>query len=190
MRGLDYYGNTVFEWVTDSLGAQGTVCAGGRYDGLVEQLGGTPAPGVGFAMGLERLVLLLEVAGSQPDDRARPHAYWVLGDAAAQRFAFVLAERLRDRLPWLRLQMHCGEGRMKSQMKKADRSGAELVLIVGEEELAAGEVSVRGLREGGPEQCRVGADAAGGLPGTTDRRALSGGGQKSATGRDRGSLRY
>ncbi|MBP6382762.1 MAG: histidine--tRNA ligase [Pseudomonadales bacterium] len=155
VRGLDYYGKTVYEWVTDSLGAQGTVCAGGRYDALVEQLGGTPVPGVGFAMGLERLVLLLEVAGSQPDDRARPHAYWVLGDAAAQRFAFVLAERLRDRLPWLRLQMHCGEGRMKSQMKKADRSGAGLVLIVGEEELAAGEISVRGLREGGPEQCRV-----------------------------------
>ena len=110
-------------------------------------------------MGLERLVLLLEVAGSQPGDRAQPHAYWVLGDAAAQRFAFVLAERLRDRLPWLRLQMHCGEGRMKAQMKKADRSGATLVLIVGEEELAAGQVSVRGLREGGPEQSRVGADA-------------------------------
>ncbi len=159
VRGLDYYGKTVYEWVTDSLGAQGTVCAGGRYDGLVEQLGGAPTPGVGFAMGLERLVLLLEVAGSQPGDRAQPHAYWVLGDAAAQRFAFVLAERLRDRLPWLRLQMHCGEGRMKSQMKKADRSGAGLVLIVGEEELAAGEVSVRGLREGGPEQRRVGADA-------------------------------
>jgi histidyl-tRNA synthetase len=159
VRGLDYYGKTVYEWVTDSLGAQGTVCAGGRYDGLVEQLGGTPVPGVGFAMGLERLVLLLEVAGSQPGDRAQPHAYWVLGDAAAQRFAFVLAERLRDRLPWLRLQMHCGEGRMKAQMKKADRSGATLVLIVGEEELAAGEVSVRGLREGGPEQSRVGADA-------------------------------
>ncbi|MBK6280799.1 MAG: histidine--tRNA ligase [Gammaproteobacteria bacterium] len=159
VRGLDYYGKTVYEWVTDSLGAQGTVCAGGRYDGLVEQLGGTPVPGVGFAMGLERLVLLLEVAGSQPGDRAQPHAYWVLGDAAAQRFAFVLAERLRDRLPWLRLQMHCGEGRMKAQMKKADRSGATLVLIVGEEELAAGQVSVRGLREGGPEQSRVGADA-------------------------------
>ena len=91
VRGLDYYGKTVYEWVTDSLGAQGTVCAGGRYDGLVEQLGGTPVPGVGFAMGLERLVLLLEVAGSQPGDRAQPHAYWVLGDAAAQRFAFVLA---------------------------------------------------------------------------------------------------
>jgi histidyl-tRNA synthetase len=159
VRGLDYYGKTVYEWVTGSLGAQGTVCAGGRYDGLVGQLGGAPTPGVGFAMGLERLVLLLEVAQSVPPDPALPHAYWVLADRDAQRFAFVLAERLRDRLPWLRMQLHCGEGSIKSQMKKADRSGAALALIVGADELAAGEVSVRGLRADGPAQCRVGAEA-------------------------------
>jgi len=159
VRGLDYYGKTVYEWVTGSLGAQGTVCAGGRYDGLVGQLGGAPTPGVGFAMGLERLVLLLQVAQCEPDDGAQPHAYWVVGDRAAQRFAIVLAERLRDRLPWLRMQVHCGEGSMKSQMKKADRSGASLALIVGSDELAAGEVSVRGLREGAPAQCRVASQA-------------------------------
>ncbi len=155
VRGLDYYGKTVYEWVTDSLGAQGTVCAGGRYDALVTQLGGPPTTGAGFAMGVERLVLLLGAAGVGADDAAEPHVFWVVGDAAAQRFAFVVAEALRDRLPWLRMQMHCGEGSMRSQMKKADRSGATLALIVGADELAADEISVRGLRAGGLPQSRV-----------------------------------
>lgn len=155
VRGLDYYGKTVYEWVTDSLGAQGTVCAGGRYDGLVAQLGGPPTPGVGFAMGVERLALLLETAGVQAHDQARPHAYWVVADGAARRFAFVVAERLRDRLPWLRMQLPCGEGSMRSQMKKADRSGAMLAMIVGEEELASGKVSVRSLRLDGGVQSGV-----------------------------------
>ncbi len=155
VRGLDYYGKTVYEWVTDSLGAQGTVCAGGRYDALVAQLGGSPTPGVGFAMGVERLVLLLAAAGVTLPDRARPHVCWVVADDATRRFAFVVAEGLRDRLPWLRMQMPCGEGSLRSQMKKADRSGAELALIVGGDELAAAQVSVRALREGGVPQSGV-----------------------------------
>lgn len=155
VRGLDYYGKTVYEWVTDSLGAQGTVCAGGRYDALVAQLGGSATPGVGFAMGVERLVLLLAAAGVTVQDRARPHVCWVVADDAARRFAFVVAEGLRDRLPWLRMQMPCGEGSLRSQMKKADRSGAELALIVGGDELTAAQVSVRALREGGVPQTGV-----------------------------------
>ena len=158
VRGLDYYGKTVYEWVTDSLGAQGTVCAGGRYDGLVSQLGGPAMPGVGFAMGMERLVLLLGAAGVTAADSARPHVFWVVANDAARRFAFVAAEALRDRLPWLRMQMPCGEGSLRSQMKRADRSAATLARIGGEDELAAGEVTVRGLRAGGVAQ--TGIDAA------------------------------
>lgn len=158
VRGLDYYGKTVYEWVTDSLGAQGTVCAGGRYDGLVAQLGGQPTPGVGFAMGVERLVLLLEAAGRVVEDTAVPHVYWVVADADARRFAVVRAERLRDEAPWLRMQVHCGEGSFKSQMKKADRSGAEVALIIGADELSAGEVSVRPLRSAERPQQRVASD--------------------------------
>jgi len=158
VRGLDYYGKTVYEWVTDSLGAQGTVCAGGRYDALVAQLGGQPTPGVGFAMGVERLVLLLEAAGRVVEDTAVPHVYWVVADADARRFALVQAERLRDEAPWLRMQLHCGEGSFKSQMKKADRSGAEVALIIGAEELSAGELSLRPLRSAERPQQRVAAD--------------------------------
>jgi len=159
VRGLDYYGKTVYEWVTDSLGAQGTVCAGGRYDALVEQLGGSANAGVGFAMGLERLVLLLEAAGRSSADHAVPHAYWVVADTVAQRFAMVLGEQLRDRLPWLRMQLHCGGGSIKSQMKKADRSGAVCALIIGEDELASSQVSVRGLRGAETQQSRVACEA-------------------------------
>ncbi len=131
---------------------------------------------------LERLVLLLEVAGSQPDDRARPHAYWVVGDAAAQRFAFVLAERLRDRLPWLRLQMHCGEGRMKSQMKKADRSGADAGADRGRGGAGRGRGQRARAARGRAGAVPRGRRRAGGLPGTTDRHALSGGGQRERNG--------
>lgn len=146
VRGLDYYGKTVFEWVTDKLGAQGTVCAGGRFDGLVEQLGGKPTPAVGFAMGVERLVSLLE-AEQVPQEQYRPHAYLVLVGDAAQQQGLVLAERLRDALPLLRLETHCGGGSFKSQFKKADKSGARLALILGEEEVGNATVGIKFLRE-------------------------------------------
>jgi histidyl-tRNA synthetase len=150
VRGLDYYGKTVFEWVTDALGAQGTVCAGGRYDGLVAQLGGKPTPAVGFAMGVERLILLLE----QRPPALPTAADLYLVSTVAPEAALVLAEELRTLLPAVRLQSHCGGGSIKSQMKKADRSGARWALIVGEDELAAGEVSLKPLRGDG-DQLRV-----------------------------------
>ncbi len=147
VRGLDYYNKTVFEWVTDRLGAQGTVCAGGRYDGLVEQLGGKPTPAVGFAMGMERLVLLLQeaAAGSAPDRCA--DAYVVAVGAAAQREALIAVESVRDKLSELTIVQHTGSGSFKSQMKKADKSGARVALIWGEDEVAAGAVTVKQLRE-------------------------------------------
>ncbi len=146
VRGLDYYGKTVFEWVTDKLGAQGTVCAGGRFDGLVEQLGGKPTPAVGFAMGVERLVSLLE-AEQVPHEQYRPHAYLVLVGEVAQQKGLLLAEQLRDALPLLRLETHCGGGSFKSQFKKADKSGAPLALILGEDEVANGTLGIKFLRE-------------------------------------------
>ena len=131
VRGLDYYGRTVFEWVTDKLGAQGTVCAGGRYDGLVSQFGGKPTPGVGFAMGVERLVLLLETLGLVPETlNPTPHAYICAFGEAAELAALALAERLRDELPGLRLLVNAGGGSFKSQFKKADKSGARYALIL------------------------------------------------------------
>jgi histidyl-tRNA synthetase len=148
VRGLDYYSKTVFEWVTDSLGAQGTVCAGGRYDGLVAQLGGKPTPAVGFAMGVERLVLLLEQR--LPPLPAVADLYLV--STVAPSSALVLAEALRDELPGVRIQSHCGGGSIKSQMKKADKSGARWALIVGEDELAADEISLKPLRGDGEQQ--------------------------------------
>ncbi|MEM8499315.1 MAG: histidine--tRNA ligase [Pseudomonadota bacterium] len=154
VRGLDYYSQTVFEWVTDSLGAQGTVCAGGRYDGLIEQLGGRPCPGVGFAMGLERLCLMLEQSKGFAND-AQLDAYLIVPDAELQVFAQRIAERLRDDLPQLRLQMHCGGGSMKSQMKKADKSSAQLALIYGEHEHANQSISVKPLRDAGSAQQTV-----------------------------------
>ncbi len=146
VRGLDYYARTVFEWVTDRLGAQGTVCAGGRYDGLVEQLGGRATPAIGFAMGVERLISLLEEAAIVPED-VEPHAYLVLVGDEPQRQGVVIAEQLRDRLPDLRLIVHCGGGSFKSQFKKADRSGAHYALIMGEDELERRVVGVKPLRE-------------------------------------------
>jgi histidyl-tRNA synthetase len=147
VRGLDYYNKTVFEWVTDRLGAQGTVAAGGRYDSLVEQLGGKPVPGVGFAMGIERLVLLLEACEALPQPSGQADLYVVSFGDAAQREALVVTERLRDTLGDLRIVQHTGGGSFKSQMKKADRSGARLALIWGEDEVARGTVSIKALRE-------------------------------------------
>ncbi len=151
VRGLDYYGKTVFEWVTDKLGAQGTVCAGGRFDGLVEQLGGKPTPAIGFAMGVERLVSLLE-AEHVPQEQYRPHAYLVLVGDAAQQQGLLLAEQLRDTLPLLRLETHCGGGSFKSQFKKADKSGARLALVLGEDEVSNGTIGIKFLREEAEQQ--------------------------------------
>ncbi len=147
VRGLDYYNDTVFEWVTDRLGAQGTVCAGGRYDTLVAQLGGRATPAVGFAMGLERLVLLLREAGAVP---ATPpvDAYVVAVGEAAQRQALSAIEKLRDARPHLGIIQHTGGGSFKSQIKRADRSGARVALIWGEDEVAQQRVSLKPLRQG------------------------------------------
>lgn len=156
VRGLDYYGKTVFEWTTTALGAQGTVCAGGRYDGLVEQLGGKPTPAVGFAMGMERLILLLE---QQNPELPAPVALYITAMGDVQAHALALAERLRDALPGVGVQCHCGGGSFKSQMKKADRSGARFALILGEDEVAEGKVTVKPLREQ-TEQLQLTEDAA------------------------------
>jgi histidyl-tRNA synthetase len=145
VRGLDYYSQTVFEWVTDRLGAQGTVCAGGRYDGLIEYLGGRPTPAVGFALGLERLIALLIDQGTQPKPAAA-HAYLVLVGEVAQRTGTALGERLRDAVPGLRLQVNCGGGSFKSQFKRADRSGAGLALILGDDEVANRRLGIKPLR--------------------------------------------
>ncbi len=147
VRGLDYYTRTVFEWVTDRLGAQGTVCAGGRYDGLVSQLGGRPTPAIGFAMGVERLLALLEEMERLPAGGDAPHAYMVLVGEAAVETGMILAEALRQQLPKLQLQVNCGGGSFKSQFKKADRSGARWALILGEDEIDRKVVSVKWLRE-------------------------------------------
>ena len=153
VRGLDYYSKTVFEWVTDKLGAQGTVCAGGRYDGLVEQMGGKPTAGVGFAMGIERLVLLLETLEQVPSAIARQvDVYFCAFGEAAELQALVLAEQVRDRLPGVRLQMNAGAGSFKSQFKKADKSGALFALILGEDELAQQVVGLKPLRDNGEQQ--------------------------------------
>ncbi|MBZ0093761.1 MAG: histidine--tRNA ligase [Sulfuricella sp.] len=159
VRGLDYYNFTVFEWVTTKLGAQGTVCAGGRYDGLVEQIGGKPAPACGFAMGVERLLALLEEYAFQAP-RVAPDVYLVHQGDAANKFAMVAAEQLRDQ--GLHVLLHCGGGSFKSQMKKADASGARYALIIGDDEAGAGEVSLKPLRELG-EQMRMTVDSAAGL---------------------------
>ncbi len=152
VRGLDYYGKTVFEWVSDRLGAQATACAGGRYDGLVEQLGGDATPAIGFGIGLERLVLLLEAAGVAQGAGEQPlDAYFVVAGAVGAA-ALQLAERLRDAVPQLRLQNHCGGGSLKSQMKRADRSGAAFALILGEDEVASGRVTLKYLRRDLPQE--------------------------------------
>lgn len=142
VRGLDYYSHTVFEWVTDALGAQGTVCAGGRYDGLVEQLGGRATPAVGFAMGMERLILLLEQQALAINNA--PHVYVVADDPQA---SILLAEQLRTDNPQLRVLTHCGGGSFKSQLRRADRSGAQVALIIGAQEAASNSVTVKPLRE-------------------------------------------
>jgi len=145
VRGLDYYSRTVFEWVTDLLGAQGTVCAGGRYDGLVRQLGGKDTPAVGFAMGLERLIAILEEL-DQAGLPAKADVYLIMMGEKAQLQGMSLAERLRDQLPKMKLIGHCGGGSFKSQFKRADRSGAELALILGDDEVDQSTIGIKFLR--------------------------------------------
>lgn len=153
VRGLDYYGRTVFEWVTDKLGSQGTVCAGGRYDGLISQFGGKPTPGVGFAMGVERLVLLLETLDLVPTELHRPaDLYLCAFGEPAELAALALAERLRDAIPGLQLMVNAGAGSFKSQFKKADKSGARFALILGEDELANRVVGCKPLRDDSEQQ--------------------------------------
>ena len=147
VRGLDYYGKTVFEWTTDQLGAQGTVCAGGRFDGLVEHFGGKPVPAIGCAMGLERLIELVQL-GKAPDQIDNiPHFYLILADESIQT-GLKLAEELRNALPGLRLMSNCGGGSFKSQFKKAGKSGADFAIILGQEELINQTVGVKSLRDG------------------------------------------
>jgi len=153
VRGLDYYSKTVFEWVTDKLGAQGTVCAGGRYDGLVEQMGGKPTAGVGFAMGIERLLLLIETLGQVPESISRTiDVYLCAFGEQAELAGLKISEQLRDRLPSLRLAVNAGGGNFKNQFKKADKSGALFALILGDDELAKQEIGVKPLRGQGEQQ--------------------------------------
>ena len=151
VRGLDYYNRTVFEWVTTSLGAQGTVCAGGRYDGLVEQLGGRATPAVGFAMGLERLVLLVQAVNPEFKAAATIDVYVISSGAGTQSAAMQLAERVRDAAPQLKLMTNYGGGNFKKQITRADKWGARVALILGENEVAAQQVVVKDLRSGEQE---------------------------------------
>lgn len=169
VRGLDYYDKTVFEWVTERLGAQGTICAGGRYNRLIEQLGGGSIPAAGFALGVERLLALMAETGVQPTEPS-PHAYLIAVGTDAEHQALRLAEALRDDMPGLRLRTHMGGGSFKSQFKKADKSGAELALILGEEEAENARIGVKFLREDRPQEAVAQSEVArflrtAGLPG-------------------------
>lgn len=148
VRGLDYYNRTVIEWVTDSLGSQGTVCGGGRYDGLVEQLGGRATPGVGFAMGMERLVLLVQAVNPEFEPTSNVDVYVIASGQGVQSAAMQLAEKLRDEAPELRLMTNFGGGNFKKQFARADKWGARVALVLGEDEVKAGQVVIKDLRRG------------------------------------------
>ena len=150
VRGLDYYSRTVFEWITTDLGSQDAVCSGGRYDGLVAQLGGESTPAIGWALGQERIVELMRLKTRSVDD-ALPAVYLLLAGAAAEQRGIALAERLRDELPGHGVETNCGGGSIKSQMKRADRSGAHFALILGDDELARGVVAIKELRGEGAQ---------------------------------------
>ena len=145
VRGLDYYSKTVFEWVTDELGSQGTICAGGRYDSLIEQLGGKPNFAVGFAMGMERLLALVELAGNDPLERSID-VYMIRVGELAEKEGLRLAEEIRNEVPGLKLQVNCGGGSFKSQFKKADKIGAEYAIILGDDEVSRKELAIKSLR--------------------------------------------
>jgi len=163
VRGLDYYTQTVFEWVTDALGSQGAVCAGGRYDGLVERLGGKPTPAAGFAVGLDRLVLLHEVLQRQaaegadsPSDTdvtaASTDVYVCVLEQDFQAWAFTVASKLREGLPGFRIRLHAGGGKLKNQLKRADQSGARYALVIGDTEVATAQPALKFLREDRPQE--------------------------------------
>jgi histidyl-tRNA synthetase len=155
VRGLDYYTRTVFEWTTDALGSQSTVCGGGRYDGLIAQLGGASTPGIGWAMGQERIVMLLDKLAADFAPH-RPHIYLVLAGERTETQGFKLAEQVRDAWPSLRLQVNLGGGSFKAQFKRADKSGAEFALVLGEDELNRGVVALKALRrEMAQEECPI-----------------------------------
>ena len=161
VRGLDYYTRTVFEWITDALGAQDAVCSGGRYDGLIAQLGGDPTPGVGFAMGVERAVELLVLAQKVPA-ASKADVYVVVSGERAAAAGVGIVERLRDSLPQLRFELNLGGGKFKTQFSRADRSGAALALILGDDELARGVVGLKPLRqEAGQTECPIAELASG-----------------------------
>ena len=145
VRGLDYYSRTVFEWITDALGSQDAICSGGRYDGLIAQMGGEPTPAIGFAMGVERVVELVRLAGQVPPPQP-PDVFVMAQGDAAQRAALGLAESLRDALPGRGVVVHCGSAKFKTQFRRADESGARLALIVGDDELARGVIALKPLR--------------------------------------------
>jgi histidyl-tRNA synthetase len=151
VRGLDYYSRTVFEWLTDKLGAQSAVCSGGRYDGLVAQLGGRDTPAVGWALGIERIVELMQAEGSSAG-AAAPDAHLVAAGEAERRFGFKLVEELREKLPALKVSIGAPSAGFKAQLRHADKSGARVALIIGESELSAGKISFKPLREGKPQQ--------------------------------------
>ncbi|WP_439291417.1 histidine--tRNA ligase [Lonepinella koalarum] len=157
VRGLDYYNKTVFEWVTTALGAQGTVCGGGRYDGLVEQLGGHATPSVGFAMGLERLVLLVQEVNKSIPVQSAVDIYLVFAGEGTTLAAFKIAEKLRSELPHLRIMTHCSGGKFQKQFKRADKVGAKLAIVIGESEIQSNQVMVKDLL-GNTEQQAVAID--------------------------------
>ncbi|HTL93778.1 MAG TPA: histidine--tRNA ligase, partial [Steroidobacteraceae bacterium] len=155
VRGLDYYNRTVFEWITASTGAQNAVCSGGRYDGLIAQLGGDATPAIGFAMGVERLITLLVAAGRSPV-AAHPDVYVIVGGPQAVTPALQLVERLRTERPAVRVELNMGGGNLKAQFRRADRSGAVLALIVGEDEVARAVVGLKPLRDtAGQSECPI-----------------------------------
>jgi histidyl-tRNA synthetase len=159
VRGLDYYSRTVFEWITDALGSQNAVCSGGRYDGLVPMLGGEPTPAIGWAMGMERVVLLMQELGCTAPVEA-PDAYMIMAGEAAQARGLQLAEEIRSALPELRIETDLGGGSFKSQFKRADKSGAAVAIVIGDDEVVRGEASVKPLRGGEQTTVAFGALAA------------------------------
>jgi len=152
VRGLDYYNKTVFEWVTEKLGAQGTVCAGGRYDGLVQQLGGKPTPAIGFSLGMERTILMMQQSDKNHKTDPKLHAYLITDSDHTFAAGLKTANYLRTKVPGLKLMLHCGGGSLKNQFKKADKSGAQYAIILGEHELKTRSISLKNLREDIPQQ--------------------------------------